>query len=179
MALAFLSLTGATVFALTIPKLLGNAIDEALTSGLRSQLFLLASTIILVSLLRGICAYWQTHLAEAISQQIAYDLRNAFFEKLQRLSFGFHDRQQTGNLMSKATADVEAIRSFVSMGLIRGLSILTMIIGVTILLLTINWSLGLVTLAIVPPVSWRSIVMARRQRRQASGRGLQRARRPR
>ena len=165
MALAFLSLLGATLFALAIPRLLGTAIDEALASGLRSQLLLLAGTIILVSLLRGICSYGQTHLAEAISQRVAYDLRNAFFEKLQRLSFGFHDRQHTGNLMSKATADVEATRWFVSMGLVRGLSLLTMILGVSVVLLTLNWPLGLVSLALVPPVSWRSIVMARRQRR--------------
>ena len=46
----------------------------------------------------------------------AFDLRNDFFRKLQSLSFGYHDQQQTGNLMSKATADVEAVRRFTSMG---------------------------------------------------------------
>ena len=87
------------------------------------------------------------------------DLRDDFFRKLQSLSFGFHDRQQTGNLMSKATADVEAVRMFMSMGLVRGLSIFVMVGLVAALMLTTNWRLGLVSMSFVPLIMWRAISM--------------------
>ena len=158
---AYAAMSGATLSMLVIPWLLGTAIDEALASGLRIQLFLLAGAILLVSLLRGIFAYGHIYLAESISQRAAYDVRNDFFQKLQGLSFGFHDRQQTGDLMSRATADVEAVRWYMSMGLVRGLSLVMLLAGVSALLLTTNWRLGLISLAFVPPVIWRAVYMAR------------------
>ena len=158
---AYAAMSGATLLMLVIPWLLGTAIDEALASGLRRQLFLLAGAILLVSLLKGIFAYGHIYLAESISQRAAYDVRNDFFRKLQSLSFGFHDRQQTGNLMSRATADVEAVRWYMSMGLVRGLSLVMLLVAVAALLLTTNWRLGLISLAFVPPVIWRAVSMAR------------------
>ena len=162
---AFVALVGATISAMFIPRLLGTAIDEALVTGLRSQLLVLASAILFVSLLRGVFAYGQSYLSEAVAEKAAYDLRNDFFKKLQSLSFGFHDRQQTGNLMSRATADVEVVRRYISMGLIRGMSIFLMIGAVAGLLLYTNWRLGLVSMAFVPPVIWRAIVMSGRLRK--------------
>ena len=154
-------MSGATLSAMVVPYLLGNAIDQALRSGLRSQLLLLAGGIILVSLFRALFGYGQNYLAEAVSQRTAFDIRNDFFRKLQGLSFGFHDRQQTGNLMSKATSDVEAVRWFMSMGLIRGLSIVMMVGLVAAILLSTNWRLGLISMAFVPLVMWRAVLMAR------------------
>lgn len=158
---AYLTLLVATSAAMLVPRLLGTAIDGALSSGLQSQLFLLAVAIISVSIIRGLFAYAQNYLAEAVSQRAAYDLRNDFFDKLQSLSFGFHDNQQTGNLMSKATQDVEAVRWFMSMGLIRGIALVMMIVGVSVVLLMTNWRLGLLSMAFVPLVMWRAINMAK------------------
>ena len=150
MAGAFLTMVGATLSAMVIPRILGSAIDEAFESGLRSQFVVLALAILAFSALRAGFSYGQTYLSEAVSQKAAYDLRNDFFRKLQNLSFGFHDRQQTGNLMSKATADVEACRRFISMGLIRGTSTLLTLGVVTAIMLAANWRLGLVCLVFVP-----------------------------
>jgi ATP-binding cassette subfamily B protein len=161
---AFGAMSAATLSAMIIPALLGSAIDEAASSGLRRQLLLLGGGILLVSVLRGVFSYGQTYLAEAVSQRAAYDLRNDFFRKLQSLSFGFHDRQQTGDLMSKGTADVEAVRWFVSMGMIRGLSIVMMLVAVAAIMLAANWRLGLVSFAFVPIVMWRAVTMARKLR---------------
>ena len=158
---AYVSMAVATLSALVIPRLLGTAIDQALESGLRSELLVLALLIVGISVVRGIFSYGENYLAEALSQRAAYDLRNDIFRKLQGLSFGFHDKQQTGNLMSKATSDVDAVRWFISMGMVRGLTIIVMIIAVAVLMLTTNWRLGLVSLAFVPLVMWRAIMMAR------------------
>ena len=158
---AIVTMSAATLSMMAIPALLGSAINAALESGLRSQLLVLSGAILLVSVLRGAFSYGQTYLGEAVSQRAAYDLRNDIFRKLQSLSFGFHDRQQTGNLMSKATADVDAVRMFISMGMIRGLSIFMMLGMVGAIMFTMNWRLALVSFAFIPVVIWRAIVMSR------------------
>ena len=157
---AYATMTLSSLSAMVIPRMLGNAIDEALASGLQSKLLVLAGVIMGFSVLRGGFSYGQRYLSEALSQRAAFDLRNDFFKKLQKLSFGFHDQQQTGNLMSKATADVEAVRMFMSMGLIRGLSIFVMVGLIATMMLTTNWRLAIVSMAFVPIVLWRAILMS-------------------
>jgi ABC-type multidrug transport system fused ATPase/permease subunit len=157
---AYVTMTLATLSAMAVPPLLGTAVDQALESGLRSQLFLLALAVIGVSVLRALFSYGQNYLAEALSHIVAYELRNDIFEKLQSLSFGFHDKEETGNLMSKATSDVDAVRFYVSMGMVRGLTVIVMVVAVAALMLATNWRLGVISLAFVPLVMWRATVMA-------------------
>jgi len=140
----------APVLSLAVPKLLGTAIDLALSSGTTSQLIVLAAVILGVSAARGAVAYGQAYLGDSVSQRVAYQLRNAFFDKLQALSFAFHDHQKTGDLMSKATVDIEGTRRFINMGFIRLFYLLLLLGGVTVLLLLINWKLALMGLAGVP-----------------------------
>jgi ATP-binding cassette subfamily B protein len=162
--LAYLSLIFSTLLALAIPRLLGTAIDHALEGGGIGRLLLLAFLVLAISLVRGLLSYGQSYLAEAVSQRVAYDLRNRFFEKLQRLSFSFHDRQRTGDLMSKATADVDNVRWFVSFGLIRSVYIVVLVGGVAGLLLSMDWQLALVGLAAVPLAAYLAIKVSRRLR---------------
>ena len=154
-------MVAAVLFAMVIPRLLGSAIDQALTSGLRSQLLLMAGGIVFLSVLRGIFGYAQNYLAESVSQLAVYDLRNDFFRKLQSLSFGFHDSQRTGDLMSKATSDVEAVRWFLRMGLVMGVMLVVMVMSVAVLMFSMNWRLALISLSFVPVIVWRATVMAR------------------
>ena len=156
-----MTMTLATLSAMAVPPLLGTAVDQALESGLRSRLLLLALAVIGVSVLRAVFSYGQNYLAEALSHIVAYELRNDIFEKLQGLSFGFHDKEETGNLMSKATSDVDAVRWYVSMGMVRGLTVIVMVVGVAALMLATNWRLGLISLAFVPIVMWRAVYMAK------------------
>ncbi len=151
--------------ALATPYLMGISIDEALESGFRSKLLILAGAIILASVLRGLFSYGQAYLSEAVSQRAAYDIRNDFFRKLQTLSFGFHDREQTGDLMSSATADVEAVRGFTSHGLLRVLTIVLMLGVVFFHLTSTNWRLGLLCMALIPLVTWLSLTLKRNLRR--------------
>ena len=159
---AYFTMALATLSALIVPRLLGTAIDQALETGVRSELVVLALAIVGVSVVRGLLSYTQNYLSESLSQRAAFDLRNDFFRKLQSLSFGFHDSQQTGNLMSKATSDVDAVRWYISMGMIRGLTVFVMVVAVATLMLTTNWRLGLVSLAFVPLIMWRAVLMARK-----------------
>ncbi len=157
---AYAAMVASTLSAMVIPRILGDAIDEALASGLQSRLLLLAGAIVVFSLLRGVFSFSQRYLSESLSQRSAYDLREDFFKKLQSMSFGFFDKEQTGDLMSKATQDVEAVRMFISMGMVRGLSIFVMVGAVSVLMATTNWRLAIVSMAFVPLILWRALAMS-------------------
>ncbi|MBI2846952.1 MAG: ABC transporter ATP-binding protein [Chloroflexi bacterium] len=164
LTVAFLCLVASTFFSLVIPRLLGESIDRVLAKGDYQFLIMTALGIVLASILRGIFSYWQSYLSELVSQRVAYDLRNALYNHLQHLSFAFHDRQQTGQLMSRATADVEGVRWLVSWGVVRSVYLLVIIILVTLFLLSMNWGLALASLAFVPLVASRAIIVSTRLR---------------
>lgn len=160
---------GAAVAGLTIPRVLGIGIDRVLdpTNESRgaSSLLTLALIIALLGLMRGMFSWAQTFAAEGLSQKIAYRIRNDYYDSLQHLSFAFHDKQATGSLMSRATADVEAVRMFVNMGGVRSMFILLMIVGAAIAMLLTDVQLAMVTLAFVPFLMFRAIRTSRRLRR--------------
>ena len=160
MVAAYVALIGSSAFALMVPRLLGTAVDEVIGGTEFSAMVKLAGLILLVNTLRGVFAYGQTYLSEWTGQLVAYDIRNAIFGKLQRLSFSYHDERQTGDQMSRATADVEAIRNFVQGGLLRAVQILMLVFGAAGLLFLTNWRLALIGLAFVPIVAYRSAVVS-------------------
>ena len=166
--LGYISVTGAALSALTIPQLLGTSINRVLESEEKDveALLLIALALLLAGAARGLFAFGQTYLAESTSQLVAYDLRNAYFDKLQHLSFGFHGKQMTGGLMSRATADVEGVRMFVNMGAVRAGFIVAMIVGVAVAMVATDTKLALVSLAFVPFLGWRALAVSRRLRQR-------------
>lgn len=164
MLLAFICMLASLVFSLAIPRLLGEGIDTVLGHGERSDLIWLAVAVLVAGALRGISAFGYTYLTELVSQTTAYDIRNALYDKLQRLSFAFHDQAQTGELMSRGTADVEATRMFLGRGLGGVLRISILSIGISYLLISLNWTLALLTLPFLFVVGWRVVIISRRLR---------------
>jgi ATP-binding cassette subfamily B protein len=162
--LAFLSIIVGTGFSILVPIMLGNGIDTVISMGQRSAIVIAAVVVIVASAMRGFAGYGQRYFAEVVAQKATYNIRNALYQRLQQLSFAFHDRNQTGQLMSRATVDVEAIRMFFSMGLLGMAQIIFMTIGVAYVLLAANWRLGLMTLAFVLPVAWLAANFGRRIR---------------
>ncbi len=106
--------------------------------------------LVVFAIVNGIFAFLQTYWAEKNSQAIAFDMRNDLFAKIQRLSFSYHDRNQTGQLMIRATDDVEKVRLFLGQGLIQLASALVMLVGTLIIIFATNVQLALVTLWILP-----------------------------
>lgn len=127
-------------------------------------LLLLGGAILGASLLRGFSDFSRTYTTDSLSQLVSYDLRNLLYDKLQRLSFGFHDKEHTGNLMSKATSDIEAVRRFVNLGLVRSLDVVVRIIAITSIMAFLNWKLALISLVFVPFVVLRSTLVLRKLR---------------
>src|SRR5919199_5724102 len=108
--------------------------------------------LVAVALSRGLFTFLQGYLAERASQGVAYDLRNTLFAKIERLSFSYYDRIETGQLVTRLTSDVEQIRTFAGSGVVQLASAVAMLVGTTTLLLILNWQLALVALGVVPAI---------------------------
>jgi ATP-binding cassette, subfamily B, multidrug efflux pump len=106
--------------------------------------------IIVFAVLRGLFAFLQAFWAEKNSQSIAYDLRNDLYAKIQRLSFSYHDKNQTGQLMIRATDDVEKVRLFIGQGLLQLVGAFILLTGTVIILFTSNVSLAWASMPILP-----------------------------
>ncbi len=106
--------------------------------------------IVVFSVARGLFAFAQAFLAQKVSQDVAFDFRNELFEKIQRLSFSYHDRNRTGQLMIRATDDVEKLRMFIGQGLLLAVQAIVLLIGSLAVLAFTNWSLTLVILPVLP-----------------------------
>ena len=158
---AYLCMIGATVAYLLLPRMFGIAIDwtvEALEGGsvALDTLALICVSIVLLSAFRGLLAFGQNYFGEALGQYAVYDLRKLFYAHVQTRSFSFFDKQHTGNLMSIAITDVEAIRMFVNVGLVRSLYFLILFIAVPFMLMSIDLILGIVSICFVPVLGFIS-----------------------
>ncbi len=142
-----------------LPRYFGDAID-AITEPIKlnqqiseSDVLQSVMIILLLGLVRGVLSYGQTYLAESLSQFVSYDLRNRFYDHVQHQSFAFHDSYHTGNLMSRAITDVENIRMFINMGLVRAPYFVGLFLIVAAILLTSDWKLGLLSISFMPIVA--------------------------
>ena len=161
-----------TAATLIVPELIGMTIDKGLhidattlkITGDMRLLWTYGLIIIGVSLLRGMFAFGQSYFAEYAGQKVAYDLRNKLYDRIQRLSFAFHDKAQTGQLMSRATQDVEGVRFFLSMVVVRLVNLVVIFFAISVLLLRMNWSLTLVSFACLPLIAYFAIKFGARMR---------------
>ena len=149
---AFLSLLLVSGANLATPVLIGRAIDDGIGPRRLGFVFLAVGGLVGLALARGLFTFLQGYLAERASQGVAYDLRDALFERIERLSFSYYDRVQTGQLVTRLTSDVEQIRAFAGSGVVQLANAVVMLMGTTILLLYLDWQLALVALAIVPVI---------------------------
>lgn len=164
--LAYISILAMVGFSLAIPWLVRLAIDKvvrfeggrmlSVTDTARSDLIILGLALLGVSVMRGLFDFARTYTTDSLSQKVAYDVRNLMYDKLQHLSFAFHDKEHTGNLMSKVTSDVEAIRRYVNMGMVRGVEVPVRVLAIVVFLVSVNWQLTLISLVFVPFLVFRS-----------------------
>ena len=154
----FLGVGGLVGSQLWIPYLLGTSVDRAYekissNSTDFSILWILASLIIFVSVLRGIFAFLLQYNGEKIANGISADLRNLFHKKLQSQTYKYHDRIHTGNLMSRGILDIEGVKMFVTTGLLRTFEIMTLIFFGSYLLLRTDLQIGLIAFGFIIPVA--------------------------
>jgi len=149
---AYLSLLVVTAGNLVTPRLLQVVIDQGISGKNMPVITWMALGLVALALGRSLFQFAQGYLSERASQGVAYDLRNALYAKIQGLSFSYHDRAQTGQLLTRATNDVELVRMFTGMGFLQFLNSVVMLVGSLILLFAMNWRLALVAVVILPLV---------------------------
>jgi len=149
---ALLALFIVSAANLIAPQMIRLAIDSGIAHHRQRAVILAVIGLIGVAVMRGLFNFMQGFLAERASQGVAYDLRNALFAQIERLSFSYYDRVEAGQLLTRVTNDVEQIRAFAGSGVVQLASAFVMLIGSTVLLLLLNWQLALVALATIPPL---------------------------
>ncbi len=175
LAFAMLCTIGAGVFGMVSPLMVNYAIEFGLDpqrEGNRivgidgNEWFLIFACIglILFSVGRGLAAFGQMYLGQIIGQDVAYAMRNTIYDNLQSMSYSYHDKVQTGQVMSRITQDVENIRMFPSMGLLRIAYIFIMFAVAAAGMFWINWQLAIVSLLTLPIMCWRSYLLAKLSR---------------
>jgi ATP-binding cassette subfamily B protein len=128
--LAYGSMFAATLLNLLVPQVVKRAIDNGLASGQASALFWAAGLILVIAVVRVLMGFGQRFYGEWLSNRAGYDLRNHFYQSIQRLPFAFHDKARIGDLMSRATGDISETERFLGVGLMELLSTLTLLVGV-------------------------------------------------
>jgi ABC-type multidrug transport system fused ATPase/permease subunit len=143
--LAFASQAG----SLTFPWLTGSVVD-AVKSGERHRLPLLIGVVLAVGVAKAVSTVGRRLISGNQALGVEMDLRSALYAKFVRLSFGYFDRHQTGQLMSRATVDLQGVRFFLGYGLIFFFQHVFTVVGVGVLVFVISWKLALIALAVAP-----------------------------
>ena len=156
------SITGATVAntILGLPEFAqgfaagqaGYTVEELQNYQTNGASLLITSAVIIVvfAAIRGLFSFVQTFNSEKLSQSTAFSFRNSLFAKLQRLSFSYYDQNQTGQLMIRATDDIEKVRLFIAQGLLLAVQAILLLVATLVILFATNWQLTLVVLPILP-----------------------------
>ncbi|MCY1073664.1 ABC transporter ATP-binding protein [Archangium lansingense] len=139
---------------LAAPQMVRLAIDGGIAQGNSATVFTAVVGLVAIALGRGLFNFLQGYLAERISQGVAFDLRDALFARIQRLSFSYYDQAQTGQLLTRLTNDVEQVRTFVGSGVVQLAASCAMLLGCAALLLALNPVLAVAALASIAPILW-------------------------
>jgi len=163
--LATLSTLGTSAVSLALPPLLGRAVDmarAALKAGqdgpsVAHALIPIALAVVVLGVLRGALSMAMWYLGEKVGQGVGYDLRMAFFARLQILGFDFHDRVHTGELITRGMLDLEGVRGFVEQGWQRIVLLVLLVSISTVQMLRLDPLMAVLALSFVPVVGWLAV----------------------
>jgi len=149
-AAAVLAVLLASAADLVFPQILRMVIDRGIGEGDMRLIWRGAAGLVGISAFGGLASFLQGYLSAKASHGAAFDMRNTIFDRLQRLSFSYHDRASTGQLITRVTSDVDLVREFVGGGLVQAVSAALLLAGAIVLLLAMNVTLALVSFVVIP-----------------------------
>ncbi len=149
----FLALLVSDAFQLASPWVFKFAIDGLGKQMQRSSLILFAAALVLMSLMGGIARYFMRRLMIGTSREIEYELRGDFFARLTDLSFSFYNRTPTGDLMARATNDLNAVRAVLGPGIMYSVNTVVTLGAALTFMLVLSWKLTLISLIPLPLIS--------------------------
>jgi ATP-binding cassette, subfamily B, multidrug efflux pump len=147
---SLLCLLTATALGLVYPNLLRYLIDDVITKEQYGKVPALSLFVIGVVATKGMFQFGSGFLGGRLGNRIAYNLREALYGKLQVMSFQYYDKARTGDLMSRLTQDLEAIRQFIAFGFPQIVNVCMMVVFGSAMMLSMNWKLTLLTLITMP-----------------------------
>jgi ATP-binding cassette, subfamily B, multidrug efflux pump len=153
-----------TIIELAPPWIIRLAVDRFILGGHPEQIWWAAGGLLALSLVQGGIDFLRLYLTAYTGQRIVFEIRNAVFEHLSRLSFSFYDQARTGDLMSRVTADVEVLNNFFGRAAVIVLTNLLILVGILGVLMAWDWRLGLVYLGLLPLIALGMWAYARRVR---------------
>ena len=161
---AYLALICINALALAIPQFVRWIVDTGIRE--KNTTIIGWSVLLLLGLamVKGVFTFFQGRWSEKSSQGVAYDIRNAIHSKLSGLSFSYHDKTATGELLSRSIQDVDRIRFITGRALLHLLNAVVLLLGTTAVLLVMNPKLALLALCCMPILAYRSFAFGRRYR---------------
>ncbi|MFU8771412.1 MAG: ABC transporter ATP-binding protein [Anaerolineales bacterium] len=149
---ALILLLGITSLNLIVPTIIRLVIDVGLVQGEIRILIIASLVIVIIGTVRAVLTYLQRYLSEWVAQHVGYDLRNHLYDHIQHLPFSYHDRAQTGQLISRCIEDVRAIERFTGFGVIDLIRLGLLMIGIIVLLFVYNARLAPIALLPMVPL---------------------------
>lgn len=151
--LTVLVLCAFTAVDMAFPAIIRQVIDQGLAGGKAQTVVLYAGLVAALGLLKAVLAFANRYQAEKISHSVAYDLRNRLYDHIQHLSFSFHDRSQSGQLISRCIEDVRSLRDFSGHGIIELSRAVLLLVGIIAILFSTNPRLAVITLLPIIPLT--------------------------
>jgi ATP-binding cassette subfamily B protein len=147
-ALGFLMVAGTVIASMYQPWVLKYVVD-GLQKGLdKAKLPYYAGAILGLSIAEGFFRFWMRRILIGVSRDVEYDLRNDFLAHIQKMSLSFLQSRSTGDIMSRATNDLNAVRSVLGPGIMYSMNTIVLVVICTPILINLNWKLTL--LAYIP-----------------------------
>ncbi len=142
---------------LAVPLTIQYIVDSGIRTGDLSAIGRGSALLLLIALIKGLFTFLNGRWTEVASQNVAYDLRNAIHDKLQSLSFSYHDRAETGQLLTRAISDVDRIRFLTGRAVLRVVETITLVAGIAVSMSLINLKLAALILLTVPFLVYTAI----------------------
>jgi ATP-binding cassette subfamily B protein len=146
-----------TALGLVYPNLLRYLIDDIIPNEKYNQVPYLALGVVGVIAIKGVFQFLTGFTGGRLGNRVAYNLRNKLYDRLQFFSFQYYDKARTGDLMSRLTADLEAIRQFIGFGFAQFLNVFMMILFGSAMMASLNWQLTLITLVTMPFLAYTAL----------------------
>ncbi len=147
---AYLTVLGTNALNLAVPQLIRSGVDSGIRSGQSTVLLQVSLTLLALVVAKGVLSFAQGYLTESVSQGVAYELRNAIHAKLQSLSFSYHDRAESGQLLARAISDVDRVRFLTGRAFLRFVDAGVLFLGTAIVLLRMDAPLAILSLGTMP-----------------------------
>ena len=157
LSLVYAALGIGMALQLTIPFVLGRAIDHGIVDRDLDYLRNAVILIVVLAVFQAIFMFFRTYGTHTLAERVGYDLRNDLYAKFQELPFQFYDRAQTGQLMSRATDDINNIRNMLQFAMRAVIQTIGMVLVIAVILFRANWVLALVALSTTPFLAWWSL----------------------